>query len=686
MNLSYRQPTRGYTLVDQDLCHTGEVRGDHVRHRDHDAAGRCDARFDMCVTATERRSHETVSLGAISDHHRPLCCRFTNRRSHQRSHRFVRLTGNRGCHSRCRDDRGKDRSPTGYRSVGRRIGRVVIGADQAGPVAYGTAGLQHLVVVERAMEADDHNVDAGSCIVDNNGTSADDGLYNALATTHHDSLAWLDQQSGSVRRGQHITNGRNADGVERLLLSLDACCGIVGDEQHPVPGCAQGCNGLDRAGNRLMGQPHHTIEIAQHDTRRFHTWSCWHASCQPVGVPRFEPFAALRYSPDEPLDEVVAPPYDVLSPADIDSLLARHAHNIVAVDVPLDRDGPDRYSIAASRLATWLDDGVLVRDEMPSMTLYRMYFTDETGRVRRTVGVIGALEVVDDGADGVLPHERTTPKARTDRLDLTRATHCNLSPVWGLSLTAGLSDLLHEPGEPMGRCTDERGVEHLVERVVDPVRIDAIRSAVGANAVLIADGHHRYAISRSYRDEVRQATGRCDTDAELTMVYVAELVAEQLSIDPIHRVYRGVSADTLIASLAPYCLLDEAGTVTQRSPAEAIDREAMCLVRPDGSGVWLTPRDDAFAGVRALDGAYLEHALADLQGVDGTAIDVSYQHGVQNVIDLLRAGDADAAVLIRPTSIDEIRRTAVERLLMPPKSTYFTPKLRTGLVLRPMAS
>lgn len=401
-------------------------------------------------------------------------------------------------------------------------------------------------------------------------------------------------------------------------------------------------------------------------------------------MPRFEPFAALRYSTNEPLDEVVAPPYDVLSPADIDSLLARHAHNIVAVDVPLDRDGSDRYTLAASRMATWLDQGVLVRDDTPSLTLYRMHFTDETGRVRRTVGVIGALEVVDDRAEGVLPHERTTPKAKTDRLDLTRATHCNLSPVWGLSLTAGVSDLLHEPGESTGRCTDEHGVEHLVERVVDPARIDAIGRAVGAKPVLIADGHHRYAISRSYRDEVRQATGRTDTDAELTMAYVAELVDEQLSIDPIHRVYRGVSANTLTDCLASYCRLDEAGTVTQRFAAEAIDRGAMCLVRPDGSGVWLTPRVDAFAGVRALDGAYLEHALADLRRADGSAIDVSYQHGVQNVIDLLRVADADAAVLIRPTSIDEIRRTAIDRLLMPPKSTFFTPKLRTGLVIRPM--
>lgn len=401
-------------------------------------------------------------------------------------------------------------------------------------------------------------------------------------------------------------------------------------------------------------------------------------------VPRFEPFAALRYSEDQPLDAVTAPPYDVLSATDIDDLLQRDIHNVVAVDVPLDRDGPDRYELAARRLSTWVHEGVLVRDSSPTLTLYRMEFTDATGRRRHTVGVIGALEVVDEDADGVLPHERTTPKAKTDRLELTRATHCNLSPVWGLSLTAGLSELLQQPGEPIGQCTDDDGVVHRVERIVDNARLTAISTAVAESSVLIADGHHRYAISRSYRNEVRNSTGRVDTDAELTMTYVAELVSEQLSIDPIHRVYRGVSADALAARLATRCDLSEAGTVTARFAAEAIDRGAMCMVRPDGTGVWLTPRRDAFDGVRALDGAYLEHALADLHTVDGPTIEVSYQHGVQRVIDLLQAGDADVAVLIRPTSIDEIRRTALERLLMPPKSTFFTPKLRTGLVIRPL--
>ena len=389
-----------------------------------------------------------------------------------------------------------------------------------------------------------------------------------------------------------------------------------------------------------------------------------------MGVPRFEPFTALRFSPSLPLDAVAAPPYDVLSDADVDALLARHPRNIA--------DGPQRYELAAQRLAQWVSEGTLERDAQPSFTLYRMRFTDETGRERETVGVVGALEVVDEGAPGVLPHERTTPKAKTDRLDLTRATNTNLSPVWGLSLTEGLTDLLREPGEPMGTCRDEAGVLHIVERVSHPQRVAAIAAAVGSHPVLIADGHHRYAISRTFRDEVRAEHGD-DTAAELTLTYVAELVGDQLSIDAIHRLYHGVSVEQLLAVLTPAFHCAEAGAVTAAFAAEVVERGCLCLVRPDGTGVWLTPEPTAFEGVRALDGAYLEHVLAT------SDIEVSYQHGVQHVVDRVTNGDAAAGVLIRPTGIDEIRRTADERLLMPPKSTFFTPKLRTGLVLRPLS-
>ncbi|MFM7687808.1 MAG: DUF1015 domain-containing protein, partial [Actinomycetota bacterium] len=182
---------------------------------------------------------------------------------------------------------------------------------------------------------------------------------------------------------------------------------------------------------------------------------------------------------------------------------------------------------------------------------------------------------------------------------------------------------------------------------------------------------------RVYRDEQR-AEGHGGGTAELTLTYVAELVEEQLSIDAIHRLYTGVGADELLEMLSPFFEATEAGPVQPGFASEVVQRGALCLVRREGSGLWLTPRPGAFDGVRALDGAYLEHAL------NAHDVEVTYQHGVQHVVDTVASGRADVGVLIRPTSIAEIRRTADERLLMPPKSTFFTPKLRTGPVIRPL--
>ncbi len=395
-------------------------------------------------------------------------------------------------------------------------------------------------------------------------------------------------------------------------------------------------------------------------------------------MPRFEPFPGIRYDLTKvALAQVAAPPYDVLSDADLDALEAQHPNNIVHVDVPRERDGASRYDDAAHRLGDWLASGVLQRDAVPSFTLYRMSFTDEAGRARTTVGVIGGLEVVDEGAGGVLPHERTTPKAKTDRLDLTRSTRANLSPVWGLSLAAGLSELLAEPGEPMGTLTADH-VMHTVERISEPARVRAISAAVAASPVVIADGHHRYAISRTYRDERRAETGRTDTPAELTMTYVGELVDEQLSVEAIHRLYLDTSADALLETLEHSFVPEPAGMVTPDFALDVVARKALCLVHADGTGTWLVPRPGAFSGVRDLDSARLERALA------GFPHTVAYQHGVNHVVDAVRSGQAGAGVLIRPVSVGEIRRTADEGLLMPPKSTFFTPKLRTGLVVRPL--
>jgi len=297
------------------------------------------------------------------------------------------------------------------------------------------------------------------------------------------------------------------------------------------------------------------------------------------------------------------------------------------------------------------------------------------------IGVLAALPVDEYGKSGVLPHERVTPKASTDRLDLTRATGANLSPIWWLSLVEGLSNVLEQYWDlatsahiPSARCTDA-GVVHDTLPISDTQQLAVIAEMITQSDVLIADGHHRYGVAQRYREEVRgdDTDGMCPAD--FTLAFISELVAEQLNIDAIHRVYDGVDFGVLQAGLATHFDLEPAPIPTPATLDEMVAEGRLVLLSPDGEATWLTPKPGVFDDVRPLDGLWLEQALADVDGLS-----VTYQHGLEET--LATVPQHSGAVLIRPTSIDEIRRTATEGLLMPPKSTFFTPKLRTGLVLR----
>lgn len=389
-------------------------------------------------------------------------------------------------------------------------------------------------------------------------------------------------------------------------------------------------------------------------------------------MPQFEPFRALRYSAKYSLGDVCSQPYDVQSDADRENYAGRSSHNIVHLDLPV---GPDAYREAAKTLSSWIESGALQLDAEPSFTLYRMKFVDSAGRARETVGVIGALRIEEPNSKEVLPHEQTTPKAKTDRLDLTRATQANLSPIWGLSLTPQLSTALNEPGELLGAFTDENGVQHIVERVSNRARCAVISKLIAQNPVVIADGHHRYAISRTYRDENPQLK-----DAKSTLCYINELIDEQLSVAAIHRLYSDVETGSLLTQLEKFFDITDLPTLTPSIIAKMSQDNHLTFVAPNGQAKSLKPKSEMFTGVRNLDSVFLEHALADIEK------SVSYQHGFSEVTAQLKTGKYTAAILIRPVSVSEIQRTAAEGLLMPPKSTFFTPKLQTGLVIRPLAN
>jgi len=187
-------------------------------------------------------------------------------------------------------------------------------------------------------------------------------------------------------------------------------------------------------------------------------------------MPHFAAFPGIRYATPD-LARVTAPPYDVIDADERAALAASHPANAVHIDLPTDGDDP--YVEAGAALQRWIDDGTLVVDE-PSLYLYRMTFTDEAGVEHHTLGVLGALTLEQPGDGDVLPHEHTTPKAKSDRLQLLRGTEANLSPIWGLSLASGLTKLLDTDRPSLGTWADPDGVRHELWQVDDPAAIDAI--------------------------------------------------------------------------------------------------------------------------------------------------------------------------------------------------------------------
>lgn len=394
-------------------------------------------------------------------------------------------------------------------------------------------------------------------------------------------------------------------------------------------------------------------------------------------MPGFHPFPGLRYALGvAPIDLVTAPPYDVIDAAERNALAARHPNNVVAIDLPV--DGADPYATAAETYAAWQRDGVLVTDP-PSFYGYRMRTPDG----RHTTGVFGALELSAPGEGGILPHEQTTPKAKTDRLDLTRATHANLSAVWGLSPAAGLTALVAAgPDDDVTSWLDGDGVEHSLWVIADEGRQKAIADAVADQPVVIADGHHRYEIALTHRTETG-ATGQID-GAGAVLTYVVELAEDELTVLPIHRLI-GELPDgfDLAGALASHFEVAPAGTAYLAGDAAVdtlVERGTLCLVTPDGD-FELTPRPDAFAGVRDLDTSRLDAALAQLPPHD-----LVYQHGVDHIRRRVADGEFAAGVLIRPCPVARILEIAHGGERMPPKTTFFSPKPRTGVVFRSFAS
>jgi uncharacterized protein (DUF1015 family) len=394
-------------------------------------------------------------------------------------------------------------------------------------------------------------------------------------------------------------------------------------------------------------------------------------------VPRFEPFSGLRYDPAVPLDAAIAPPYDVVGPEERARLAARHRANAIHVELPVEdpTTGQDRYAHAAVILSGWMADGTLHREGRPAFYAYRMTAPDGG----RTSGVIGALGVEPVGGE-VLPHEQTISKDKSDRLNLLRACHANLSPIWGLSLTDGLAALYEQDGPAHMSATDDDGVVHELWVIDDPAAAEAITLSVGSSPVVIADGHHRYETALAYQEERRAAHDGARGDYDLVMALVVELAPDQLTVRPIHRMVRGVpEGRDLAGAFETHFDMVRAGPAEEGVVAATAESGALALVTR--SDVWLlTPRESAYKAADSdLDSSVVALAVADVAGAETT-----YHHDWRTVTGAVADGSADAAVLLRPVTVAQIGEWAHARRRMPPKSTYFYPKPRTGMVYRPV--
>jgi len=412
-------------------------------------------------------------------------------------------------------------------------------------------------------------------------------------------------------------------------------------------------------------------------------------------VPDLFPFPGLRYrldALDADLGAVTAPPYDVIDEEGRARLEAAHPHNAVRLILPRDVEPGDRYRRARETFEEWRAAGLLVADD-PRLYVYRMTVTGEDGATRRMTGVVGALGLSPLGQD-VLPHERTLAKAKSDRLELLRSVRANLDPVWGLSLAEGLSELFEtvtQNGPPAAGCVDEDGVEHCLFPVDDPGVVDRIRAAIASTPLVIADGHHRYETALAYREEQREA-GVDDPGADRIMMLVVELAEDQLVVQPIHRLLRGVTHE-FRGKLNFVCALSPLGANTPegvRHLVEEMERTGN-LGLVDGKGLALVePRRDSLqsgfdripAEVHDVDAARFDLMMGRLSMSVDLPREIDYRHDAQAVAAMVLKGAADMAVLLRPVSVVQIAAVAAAGERMPQKTTFFQPKPRTGLVFR----
>ena len=419
------------------------------------------------------------------------------------------------------------------------------------------------------------------------------------------------------------------------------------------------------------------------------------------------PFRGIRYNEAAytDLSPVLAPPYDVISPAEHKQLRERSDRNVVQLilsDRPASaKGGRDRYARAAQWLDDWLVDETLLQEQVPAIYLLDQEFkVDGSPRTRRAF--IARLRLEAFGKGSVFPHEQTMPGPKADRLALMQATRMNMSQVFGLYPDDGavrpILDAMAEL-DPVAEGTGVDGVRNVLRVVYHAKLIGALAETLKDKRIVVADGHHRYETAVAYRDEMRLRRGALNLDRPYEFVSVALVAMSDpgLVIRATHRLVAGlggVTSSVLFQKAAGDFELEEIApdpAAILARLAELADRHAFGIVTHDAARIFIRK-----TGTRAADGSpeeldthILHHRVfskllqlgADAWRKGGP---VRYIQSADECVDAVQRGDAQLAALVNPTRMDEVEAVALSGGTMPPKSTFFYPKLPTGLVINPL--
>jgi len=410
------------------------------------------------------------------------------------------------------------------------------------------------------------------------------------------------------------------------------------------------------------------------------------------------PFQGVRYRLERPeqAEAVIAPPYDVISPAGADQLHERDPRNVIRLELPRDQpgdsDAENRYTRAAAQYRQWVESGVLARDEQPCLYVYGQRYTVEGGQQER-LGLLGALKVEPYEAGVVLPHEQTFPKHKEDRFRLRIASRAQFSPIFGLysAPDAGVRAALDRwaAGDPVAVAVDPEGVEHRLWPVDDAEFASWAAGVFEGRQVFIADGHHRYETALRYRDARRaEAPDAPLSSFDYVMTFLVEMEDPGLVLLPTHRLVKGgvPVPEELRRKLEAFFRVEE----TTLEAVDALEHHQIGVVLPGGAAWRLTLTD---AG--ALDRLDQEHSAAwrdldvvllhrlvfqELLGITEHG-DIVYTRDPAEARDRAASAEFAACFVLPFPKVDELKAVAGAGDKMPEKSTYFWPKAITGLVI-----